>query len=177
VPRDWLWSRCACEGDHEERRFESDLDHERPVIARIVTSAANMRLCCKYGAHVTIPLILRICVAAAATTAGRVAPGRNDLVPNRRAPKSGTAARVTTMVGSDPKPAMSTRARTTRTGSTQQTAWCVRDAVRPESGTARQRNQVPTAFRGTRRAKFCERPKVTHVRDRRNSLSGPRISK
>jgi hypothetical protein len=39
--RDWLWSRCACEGDHEEMQFESYLS------ARIVTCA------CKYVAQVT----------------------------------------------------------------------------------------------------------------------------
>jgi hypothetical protein len=40
----------------------------------------------------------------------------------------------------------------------------VRDAVRPEPGTARQRNQFgPTAFRGTRQGRPCEWPKVIHT--------------
>jgi hypothetical protein len=41
------------------------------------------------------------------------------------------------------------------------------DAVRPEPGTARQRNGFLTAFRGTRPGRFCERPKVipTHEID------------
>jgi hypothetical protein len=39
----------------------------------------------------------------------------------------------------------------------------VRDAVRPEPGTARQRNEC--AFRGTRRGRFCKRPKVIHTHE------------
>jgi hypothetical protein len=41
----------------------------------------------------------------------------------------------------------------------------VRDAVRPEPGTARQRNRVLAAFRGTRRGRLCERSKVIHTHE------------
>jgi hypothetical protein len=116
-------------------------------------------MCCKCAAHVTISVILNICVVVRrdGTTAGGVAPGRNGLVPNRRAPKSGTAARATTLFGSFPKQATPTRARTTRTESTHQAARPVRDAARPEPGTARQRNRscFATAFRGTHGVRFC----------------------
>jgi hypothetical protein len=42
------------------------------------------------------------------------APGRDGLIPNRRAPASGTAARATTELGSSPNPATTTGARSTR---------------------------------------------------------------
>jgi hypothetical protein len=88
-----------------------------------------------------------VAASGGGTTAGRVAPDRNGLVPNRRAPKSGTAARATTLSGSDPKLPTFIGARMTRTVSTHPTAWCLRDAVWPEPGTARQRNQpCPTAY-------------------------------
>ena len=35
--RDWLWSRCACEGDHAQRQFESNISPREPMIARIGT--------------------------------------------------------------------------------------------------------------------------------------------
>ncbi len=142
---------CACEGN---QRTEAIREQPQP---RKPDDRQNRDIGCKCAAHVTIPPILSICVAARGdgTTARRVVPGRNGLVPDRRAPKSGTAARVTTLFGSYPKPAASTRARTTRTGSTHQTARPVRDALRPEPGTARQRSRFcfATTF-GTRRVRF-----------------------
>ena len=166
--RNWLWSRCACEGDHEERQFESNnLDHERPVIA------------CKYAAHVTILLILGLCVAARGdgTTAGRVAPDRNGLVPNRRAPKSGTAARATTMFGSDPNPAMSTRARTTRAGRhTRQPGSCA-----TRSGPSRGRRANETDWSRPRSAERAEASsasgrKLSTRRNRRKCYPAKNIS-
>jgi len=72
-------------------------------------------------------------------------------------------------VGTDPNPASSTRARTMRAGLTDETARLARDAVRPEPGTARQRNGFGlTTFRGTRWGRLCEWPKVIHARDRRD---------
>jgi hypothetical protein len=50
-----------------------------------------------------------------------------------------------------------------RAESTHQNARIVRDAVRPEPGTARQRNEF--AFRGTRRRRLCEWPKVIHTHE------------
>jgi hypothetical protein len=81
----------------EQRQFENYISHESH-------DRQNRDICCKCAAHVTIPLILNICVAARGDgiTASRVAPGRNGLVPNRRAPRSGTAARVTALFGSIP---------------------------------------------------------------------------
>jgi hypothetical protein len=94
------------------------------------------------------------------TTAGCVAPGRNGLVPNGRASKPGTAARATTKFGSDPNPATSTRARTTRAGLTYEIARLVRlDSARAGYG-------APTKpFRGTRRGRFYEQPKVIHTHE------------
>jgi hypothetical protein len=138
VPTRLAVVRSACEGmTHKGRQLEINTAW-RPRDRR------NWDLAAEYGRQVPTSAILDAWVAVGdgnGTTASPYAPGRNGLVANGRASKSGTAARATTEFGSDPNPAIFTRARTTRAGLTHEIARLVRDAVRPEPGTARQRNR------------------------------------
>ena len=96
---------CATgRGPAAAARATTKRGNSRAISATRAHDRQNRDIRCKCAAHVTNPLILNICVAARGdgTTASRVALDRNGLVPNRRAPKSGTAARVTTLFGSIP---------------------------------------------------------------------------
>jgi hypothetical protein len=134
--RDWLWSVAPAKGcpQREASRDQYGLEGAR--------DQRNWDLAAEYGRYVPASLIFDVWVAVGGgngTTAGCVAPDRNGLVHDGRASKPGTAARSATKFGSDPNPAISTRARTIRAGLTHEIARLVRDAVRPEPGTARQR--------------------------------------
>jgi hypothetical protein len=61
--RDWLWFRCACAGD---QRTEAIREQPQP---RESDDRQNRDIGCKCAAHVTIPLILNIGVAASAADA------------------------------------------------------------------------------------------------------------
>src|SRR5919109_625309 len=88
------------------------------------------------------------------TTAGCVAPDRNGLVRNGRAPQPGTARNATTELGSDPNPATPTGCGDEQAESPHPRPGRAGEAVRPEPGTARPTRAVlpyapPAAFRGT----------------------------
>ena len=72
------------------------------------------------------------------TTASCVAPDRNCPVQNGRAPESGTAVKATTGFGSSAKPATLPGCGVVANGWVAREARPVREAVRPEPGTARQ---------------------------------------
>jgi hypothetical protein len=104
---------------------------------------------CTHAVHVPHPLIKRQPAAHRhlsdghgvgrnGTTAGRVAPGNDGLVQNRRAPQPGTAAKATTEFGSSAHPATLPGCGVVANGWTAREIRLVREAVRPEPGTARQ---------------------------------------
>jgi hypothetical protein len=97
----------ACEGmTIKGRQFEINTGLESPCSTK---AGHRLQLC----SSCPVPADLDLIRGGIGTTASPWAPGSDGLA-ERACPKPGTAARATPGVGSDPNPASSTRARTTR---------------------------------------------------------------